>query len=131
MANIENCFIKSNVDFTAASGWLQRLVRPFEMQITRAHRRLAWSDVDVSRHWNVHSLACDTNAPLNPEVITPTKLCINESPSGIHRTWNIMKLEVDNAVVIAVIIFHDFLRLDAPPLGLVFCLYAPPLGLVF
>ena len=27
MANIEMRFIKSNVDFTAASGWLQRLVR--------------------------------------------------------------------------------------------------------
>ena len=24
-----NCFIKSNVDFTAASGWLQRLVRRY------------------------------------------------------------------------------------------------------
>jgi hypothetical protein len=27
VANIENCFIKSNVDITTASGWLQRLVR--------------------------------------------------------------------------------------------------------
>ncbi len=27
MANIENCFIKLNVNFTTASGWLQRLVR--------------------------------------------------------------------------------------------------------
>ena len=27
MANIDNCFIKLNADFTAASGWLQRLVR--------------------------------------------------------------------------------------------------------
>jgi hypothetical protein len=26
-ANIEDCFIKSKVHFTAASGWLQRLVR--------------------------------------------------------------------------------------------------------
>src|SRR5207244_2491368 len=26
-ANMRNCFIKSNLDFTAASGWLQRLVR--------------------------------------------------------------------------------------------------------
>src|SRR4051812_32823099 len=26
MVNIENCFIKLNVDFTAASGWLQRLL---------------------------------------------------------------------------------------------------------
>jgi hypothetical protein len=25
VANIENCFIKSNVDITSASGWLQRL----------------------------------------------------------------------------------------------------------
>ena len=24
---MENCFINSNVDFTAASGWLQRFVR--------------------------------------------------------------------------------------------------------
>jgi hypothetical protein len=28
VANIENCFIKLNVNFTAASGWLQRMVRP-------------------------------------------------------------------------------------------------------
>ena len=28
MANIENCFIKSKVDFRAAGGSLQRLVRP-------------------------------------------------------------------------------------------------------
>src|SRR5437870_13223818 len=27
VANIENCFIKLNVNFTTASGWLQRLVR--------------------------------------------------------------------------------------------------------
>jgi hypothetical protein len=27
VANIENCFIKSNVDFTTASRWLERLVR--------------------------------------------------------------------------------------------------------
>jgi hypothetical protein len=25
---MDNCFIKSNVDFIAASGWLERLVRP-------------------------------------------------------------------------------------------------------
>src|SRR5437773_2342300 len=29
LANIENCFIKLNLDLTAASGWLQRLVRCF------------------------------------------------------------------------------------------------------
>jgi hypothetical protein len=28
MANIENCFIKLNVDIATASGWLERLVRP-------------------------------------------------------------------------------------------------------
>ena len=27
MANIKSCFIKSNVDFIPASGWLERLVR--------------------------------------------------------------------------------------------------------
>jgi hypothetical protein len=27
VANIENCFIRSKLDFTAASGWLQQLVR--------------------------------------------------------------------------------------------------------
>jgi len=31
--SIGNCFIKSNVDFTTASGWLQRLVRPRLMLI--------------------------------------------------------------------------------------------------
>jgi hypothetical protein len=29
VANIENCFIKSNVNINTASGWLQRLVRHF------------------------------------------------------------------------------------------------------
>jgi hypothetical protein len=33
VANIENCFIKSKVDFTAASGWLQRLVRPLHSSL--------------------------------------------------------------------------------------------------
>ena len=28
MANIKNCFIKSNVCIATASGWLHRLVRP-------------------------------------------------------------------------------------------------------
>src|SRR5437870_7117181 len=38
VANIENCFIKSNVDITTASGWLQRLVRPFEqMRVHHLH----------------------------------------------------------------------------------------------
>ena len=30
MASTENGFIKSNVDFTTASGWLERLVRPLK-----------------------------------------------------------------------------------------------------
>jgi len=72
------------------------------------------------RHWNIRSLAYYTDAPLDSEVVTTTKLRVDESPSGIHRTRDVMKLEVDNAVVIAVIIFNDVLRLYAPPLGLVF-----------
>jgi hypothetical protein len=34
VANIENSFIESNLDFTAASGWLQRLVRPIGYSIS-------------------------------------------------------------------------------------------------
>ena len=32
MANTDNCFTTSNVVITAASGWLERLVRPIKVQ---------------------------------------------------------------------------------------------------
>jgi hypothetical protein len=38
VANIGNCFIKSNVVIAPASGWLQRLVRPVHSAVAHNGR---------------------------------------------------------------------------------------------
>ena len=38
-----NCFIKSNVDFTAASGWLERLVRLHRAEASNRYKSLSLS----------------------------------------------------------------------------------------
>ena len=67
MANTENSFIKSNVDFTAASGWLQRLVRCLRWNSGRTYHAYLpsvpsnanriWRDVE-NAHDNRPSLPC-------------------------------------------------------------------------
>jgi hypothetical protein len=75
VANIENCFIKSNVDFAAASGWLQPLVGPLcacsirPVSSLPLSKTIGFADC-ADRH---HSQACESAFYSTPSTLFETR----------------------------------------------------------
>ena len=59
------------------------------------------------RDWKINSLSLENETKLQTNIITASELRIAESPRGICSSGNVMQLQIDNSIVIAVVICRD------------------------
>ena len=61
----------------------------------------------VARNWKINPLSLEGEAKLQTNVVAASKLRVAESPRGIRCSRNIVRLEIDDPVVIAIVVCRN------------------------